>query len=175
MKRKMFLLMGVTSIIAISGLGALTTYATGSMTETNQKVGVSLSVYDSNQVKNIGEWENVDGNWKFKLKDGSYLVNCWIASTEIEGGYYCVDSTGKMISNDTTPDGYNVGEDGLWTVSSTVSQEEIDEIMESRIESDAQPVATSGGVEALHDYYESVGESMMSDPEFIKELKEHVY
>lgn len=175
MKRKMFLLMGVTSIIAISGLGALTTYATGSMTETNQKVGVSLSVYDSNQVKNIGEWENVDGNWKFKLKDGSYLVNCWIASTTLVEGYYYVDSTGVMVSSTITPDGYIVGANGLWTASSTVSQEEIDEIMESRIESDAQPVATSGGVEYLHDYYESVGESMVNDPEFLKYLKDHAY
>jgi len=175
MKRKMFLIMGVTSIIATSGLGVFTTYATGSMAETNQKVGVSLSVYDSNQVKNIGEWENVDGYWKFRLKDGSYLVNCWIASTEIVGGYYCVGSTGKMISNDTTPDGYIVGEDGLWTASSTVSQKEIDEIMESRIESDAQPVATSGGVEALHEYYESVAESLVNDPEYLKELKEHIH
>jgi hypothetical protein len=168
MKRKMFVLIGVLSIVATSGLGALTSYATGEMvTATNQKTGASLAVYKPDVVKEMGDWESIDGDWKFKLKDGNYLVNSWIASIEIEGGYYYVDSTGVMLANTTMPDGYALGENGLWTNSSTVSQEEIDAMVQSKIEENNQPVE-SNNIDELQDKYKADAESMRNNPEYQK-------
>lgn len=89
------------------------------------------------------------------------------------------NSSNTQSSNENTGNGNNEniaeGSPSTEGTEGNTDQAEIDAIIKSRIESDAQPVQTSGGVEALHEYYESVGESLMSDPKYLEELKEHVH
>lgn len=156
------------SIVATSGLGVLTSYATGTVIK--QETGKSPIVYQADIVKNMGIWEKNNESWKFKMKDGTYLTNSWIESMEKSGAFYYVDYTGIMLTKTTTPDGYKVGEDGLWIESTTVSQEEIDKIVKSRIESDSQPVE-SKAIQNVEEYYESQIESQHNNEELQRELK----
>ena len=53
-------------------------------------------------------WEQLQsGEWMYYNADGSYKTDAWI------GNYY-VDSSGCMLRNGWTPDGYWVGNDGAW-------------------------------------------------------------
>ena len=53
-------------------------------------------------------WEQFQsGEWMYYNADGSYKTDTWI------GNYY-VDSSGCMLRNGWTPDGYWVGNDGAW-------------------------------------------------------------
>jgi len=53
-------------------------------------------------------WEQLQsGEWMYYNADGSYKTDTWI------GNYY-VDSSGCMLRNGWTPDGYWVGNDGAW-------------------------------------------------------------
>ncbi len=47
------------------------------------------------------------GEWMYYNSDGSYMTDAWI------GNYY-VDSSGCMLRNGWTPDGWWVGNDGAW-------------------------------------------------------------
>lgn len=54
-------------------------------------------------------WEEVNGKWYF-FDESGYMKTGWIEWEEKL--YYCSESTGAMLQNTTTPDGYLVGEDG---------------------------------------------------------------
>jgi len=77
-----------------------------------------------------GTWEKDDNGWWYSYNDGTYVTNGWEEINDKwyffdETGYmktgwinwndkfyYCDETTGAMMKNTTTPDGYMVGEDG---------------------------------------------------------------
>ena len=52
-------------------------------------------------------WKDVKGTWYYFDDGGKMAANCWV------GNYY-LGSSGAMLTNTTTPDGYKVGVDGAW-------------------------------------------------------------
>ncbi len=78
-----------------------------------------------------GNWVgSAETGWRYQNDDGSYVTAAWFQDTDgawyyfgpdalmqhdtwIDGLYY-VDSSGKMMTNAVTPDGYQVGPDGKW-------------------------------------------------------------
>lgn len=56
----------------------------------------------------INTWKEIDGYWYYFNESGYIAKEQWI------GNYY-VGSSGKMLTNTTTPDGYYVDENGAWT------------------------------------------------------------
>ncbi len=77
-----------------------------------------------------GEWIEENGQWKYQHDDGSFTRNGWeeikndwyffdengymqTGWLEWEGEkYYCMEESGKMVRNGTTPDGYLMDENG---------------------------------------------------------------
>lgn len=58
-------------------------------------------------------WEASGDTWRYRQKDGSYITNAWVQDTD--GKWYYFDESSLMVRNQTTSDGYYVGEDGVWT------------------------------------------------------------
>lgn len=54
-------------------------------------------------------WVEIDGSWYFFDEHG-YMKTGWIEWSDQM--FYCSETTGAMLTNTTTPDGYLVGEDG---------------------------------------------------------------
>lgn len=68
-----------------------------------------------------GQWrQDTKGYW-YENDDGSYPTNQW---QEIDGKHYYFDLNGYMLHDTTTPDGYQVGNDGAW-INTTESLREI--------------------------------------------------
>lgn len=59
-----------------------------------------------------GEWKRDNVGWWYQNDDGSYQQNRWLQDTD--GKYYYFNESGYMLSDTTTPDGYQVGTDGAW-------------------------------------------------------------
>lgn len=59
-----------------------------------------------------GGWEVSGETWKYKLDDGSYVTNDW--KQDADGKWYYFDESSRMVTEQTTPDGYYVGADGVW-------------------------------------------------------------
>jgi hypothetical protein len=57
-----------------------------------------------------GEWKQDATGWWYESDNGSYPVNCW---QEINGKQYYFDGSGYLLLNTTTPDGKQVGADGV--------------------------------------------------------------
>ena len=57
-------------------------------------------------------WEPIDTGWKFK-QDGTYLTNSW--KQDPDGKWYYLNEDGWMLKDTTTPDGYYVDGNGVWT------------------------------------------------------------
>lgn len=57
-------------------------------------------------------WEDAGGIWKYKLADGSYVTNAW--KQDSNGKWYYFNEASLMVVNQNTPDGYYVGNDGIW-------------------------------------------------------------
>lgn len=53
------------------------------------------------------QWQYIDDYWYYFYGDGYMAHDCWI------GNYY-VGSSGAMLTDTVTPDGYQVGADGAW-------------------------------------------------------------
>ncbi|WP_320972469.1 hypothetical protein [Enterocloster bolteae] len=73
------------------------------------------------------QWIQDSTGWKVQLDDGTYLTNAWYQSPE-SGLYYYLGADGYMLTSTTTPDGYQVGADGVWiqpTVTNPVQQPEV--------------------------------------------------
>ena len=59
----------------------------------------------------MNTWKYIDQNWYYFNGDG-YMETSW---TEVNGKWYFMDTVeGYMYKNQTTPDGYRVGDDGAW-------------------------------------------------------------
>ncbi len=59
-------------------------------------------------------WYEVGGKWYFSGEDGVMAASSWIPSLTEEGVYYYVDSSGAMLTDTVTPDGYTVDAEGKW-------------------------------------------------------------
>lgn len=59
-----------------------------------------------------GRWEQEGASWKYRQPDGSYVTNAWFQ--DADGKWYYFESDSLMAVNQTTPDGYYVGADGVW-------------------------------------------------------------
>ena len=60
----------------------------------------------------FADWKHEsDGRWRYQNEDGSYSSGQW---QEINGKQYYFGADGYMMANTTTPDGYQVGDDGAW-------------------------------------------------------------
>lgn len=60
----------------------------------------------------INNWEKIDGYWYY-FNGSGYMHTGWLLWN---GYYYYLDQTsGAMLTNATTPDGYYVNSDGVWT------------------------------------------------------------
>ena len=70
-----------------------------------------------------GEWQKSlkDGveSWWYDNQDGTYAKSGW---SQIDGAWYYFDEAGWMLSNTTTPDGYQVGTSGAW-IGNTATQQ----------------------------------------------------
>ena len=81
--------------------------------------------------KSAAVWIQDTTGWWYRNADGSYTVNNWqyigdkwyffdgtgymkTGWIDWNGKWYYCDSSGAMLSNTTTPDGYQVGADGAW-------------------------------------------------------------
>ncbi len=58
-----------------------------------------------------GGWLNIDGIW-YCFNDVGYMRTGWIQSAN--GSWYYCDSSGAMLTNTITPDGYYVDANGVW-------------------------------------------------------------
>jgi len=58
-----------------------------------------------------GEWKQDNNGWKYQEDDGSYPVSSW---KNINNNWYYFNEGGYMLSDTTTPDGYNVSKSGEW-------------------------------------------------------------
>ncbi len=55
----------------------------------------------------VSAWQQIDGQYYYFNGSGYMVSNCWI------GNYY-LGGNGAMLKNTTTPDGYQVDENGKW-------------------------------------------------------------
>lgn len=62
-------------------------------------------------------WQQNTTGWWYQEDNGSYPVNTW---KWINGRCYYFDGNGYMLSNTTTPDGYQVDASGAWVVNGVV-------------------------------------------------------
>lgn len=53
------------------------------------------------------EWKQIGGAWYYFNMNGYMAAGQWIDN-------YYVDTSGVMMTNSRTPDGYYVGSDGAW-------------------------------------------------------------
>lgn len=70
-----------------------------------------------------GAWEQSGTDWKYMKDDGTYAANGWQWIDGNNDGVaecYYFDGNGYMLSSTTTPDGYQVNEDGAWVSNGTV-------------------------------------------------------
>jgi glucan-binding YG repeat protein len=56
-------------------------------------------------------WKQDNIGWWYQNVDGSYPKSAWQL---IDGKYYYFNEVGYMLSNTTTPDGYQVDFNGVW-------------------------------------------------------------
>lgn len=59
----------------------------------------------------VNQWKQVWNNWYYFGEDGYSKQNTW---AEINGKWYYFDQWSVMQHSTTTPDGHEVGSDGIW-------------------------------------------------------------
>lgn len=60
-------------------------------------------------------WQQIDGKWYyFSHSSGAIRRNYWVRSAVNEKRWYYLGSDGAMMTNATTPDGYQVDSEGAW-------------------------------------------------------------
>lgn len=91
----------------------------------------------------IPGWTQVDGLWKYVQKNGYYAGSTWIQDTD--GKWYYFDMATHLVTNDMTPDGFHVDENGVWD--GQPSSINIQKNLGPGGIADAQTTATEGGWE----------------------------
>jgi len=71
--------------------------------------------FNEDNTKVVNQWRQVNGDWYYFGEDGISKQSTW---AEIDGKWYYFDSFSRMLHDTTTPDGYTVGSDGVWTAKS---------------------------------------------------------
>lgn len=70
--------------------------------------------YKDNSGNNMTGWQQIDGNWYYMWSDGTMAKNTWMQSNN---KWYYLGNSGAMVYN-TVIDGYTIGNEGCWIVSS---------------------------------------------------------
>lgn len=78
-----------------------------------------------------GQWQQEGNTWWYQNDDNSYPVNGW---EQIDGNWYYFGGDGYLLTNTTTPDGYQVDSNGAWrtneeTQSNTNTQQSSNKIV----------------------------------------------
>lgn len=60
----------------------------------------------------LAAWQQDNTGWWYQNEDGSYPKSQWFQDTD--GKWYYFGSNGYMLKNTSSPDGYQLGEDGTW-------------------------------------------------------------
>lgn len=90
-----------------------------------------------------------DGRWWYDDEDGTYAVSEWRWLDGNQDGIaecYAFDREGWMYAGTTTPDGYQVDQDGAWTVGGVVQTRQADTVVQGGSR-------TQGGSRILVAYY----------------------
>lgn len=67
--------------------------------------------FDTNSCMATGWRQFSDGAWYYFKPAGYMARSCWILD---QGDWFCLGADGKLLQNTTTPDGYQVDENGVW-------------------------------------------------------------
>lgn len=78
---------------------------------------VATMIMGSSMTAIAAQWTQEGATWKYQQADGTYCNNGW---QWIDGKCYYFDGNGYMLSNTTTPDGYQVDASGAWVVNGVV-------------------------------------------------------
>lgn len=78
----------------------------GAMATGWQKIGGTWYYFNASGAMQTG-WQKIDGSWYCFAASGAMLHDCW-------AGNYYLGSSGAMLTDAGTPDGYYVGTDGAW-------------------------------------------------------------
>lgn len=122
-------------------------------------VGLTIA---GNMASYADQWVNDSNGWWYEYDDGSYPTNCWkwIPIEFTTGTAYCYyfGEDGYILTNTTTPDGYEVNFEGLWTVDGVVqkkilSEEEMQKYRDDfeRAKKEAKEAAIEEAKELLYD------------------------
>jgi len=68
-----------------------------------------------------GQWQQEGNTWWYQNDDNSYPVNGW---EQIDGNWYCFGGDGYLLTNTTTPDGYQVDSNGAWINNGQINSEQ---------------------------------------------------
>lgn len=112
---KIFMLTAIVSI-AMSFLSFAREGMSPSIFTDKEQVFMYINADDA-LLKN--QWKQVWDNWYYFGDDAKSMQNTW---AEIDGKWYYFDQWSIMLHDTTTPDGYNVGQDGAWIPDATASQ-----------------------------------------------------
>lgn len=72
-------------------------------------------------------WKEDSKGWRVENEDGTYLVNQWYQSPA-SGLWYYMGADGYMLTNATTPDGYQVNADGVWEQGGNTNAQQTDSV-----------------------------------------------
>lgn len=143
-------------------------------------VGLTIA---GNMASYADQWVNDNNGLWYEYSDGSYPANCWkwIPIDSVSGTAYCYyfGEDGYILTNTTTPDGYEVNFEGIWIVDGVaqkkiLSEEEMQkyrddsenakkEAKETSVEEakkiiyDAAEKSFSEKKQAVYDYLEALG------------------
>lgn len=89
-----------------------------------------------------GQWQQTEAGWWYQNDDGSSPTDQWL---DIDGKQYYFDSNGYILTNTTTPDGYQVGADGAWieNSNSTIEEPKFSTFMSSETKVNASAIIVS--------------------------------
>lgn len=111
-------------------------------------VGTAMTVMAAN-------WQQDATGWWYQEDNGSYPTNTW---KWINGKCYYFDANGYMLSNTTTPDGYQVDANGAWIVNGVIQTQETTNAETSNNEIAAAVArAKAAGAGSYQDQYISGG------------------
>ena len=89
-----------------------------------------------------GSWQQDNVGWWWQNDDGSYPVNCWQwidgNNDGIAESYY-FNAAGYLLTNTSTPDGYQVDANGAWVINGVVQTQAV----AVNTQTDPQPVAST--------------------------------
>lgn len=72
-------------------------------------LGTTLFAISPTITSLAGSWQTVNNDWKYQNDDGSYVMDAWLSDNN--SNYY-FDSSGIMLKNTLSPDGFPLGRDG---------------------------------------------------------------